>query len=123
RHHPAGGLEIAHRMVVDGRLAPGAHDLVAHLGGRVLGGVLPAAVEPDPDVVDHHLGPLGRQAQGHLAPDAPSRPGHERHPAVEQSHPYLPTHAGGRFSAKAFGPSLASSLPKTSLASSDSIRY
>ena len=106
-----------------GRLPAGGRDLVTDLGGGVGSIALAAAaVEAHPEVVDHHLRPLRGEAEGDLAPDASAGTGHDGHTVVEQAHGQRPVQTGGRFSAKALGPSLASSLEKTSPAISDSMR-
>ena len=79
-------VEVADRVVVGHGPAAGLLDLPADRGRRVLGRLAGLAGQRHPDVVHHHAGALGGQAPGDVPPDAPTRPGHHRHPSVEKSH-------------------------------------
>ena len=77
-------LEVAHRVVVGDGAAAGRLDLLAHLRrGVLLGARTP---ERHADVVDHDLGPFGRQAEGDIPPDAPARTRHHRRSTIKKSH-------------------------------------
>ena len=70
------------------RPSPGGDDLVDHLlGGRP---VVAGAVDRTAEVVDHHLGPLGREEQGVLAPDTPTGSGDDGDTSVQCSHAASP---------------------------------
>src|SRR4051794_15060671 len=67
---PAGGREVAHRVVRRHRLPSRGFDVGARLRRGIV--VAAAAVERHPDVVDDDIGALSGQAQGDLPADAPT---------------------------------------------------
>ncbi len=80
----AGGLEVAHRVVVGDRAPTRRLDLLAHLRRRVL--LRARAAERHADVVDDDLGPFRRQAEGDIPPDAPARTRDHRRSTIKKSH-------------------------------------
>jgi hypothetical protein len=81
---PLCALPGRHAVAVGERLASHAVDLVDHLLCRrdVAAGAVGRAAE----VVDDHLGALGGEEDGVLAPDPPPGPGDDRHPSVKSTH-------------------------------------
>ena len=82
-HHAPGAFEVGDVLVVRGRLAAAlANEIDGEVG--VLAGAL--ALEAGAEIVDEDLGALLGQLERVTAADAVARAGHDRHPAVEQTH-------------------------------------
>ena len=93
-HHGAGQRPVGHIGVVDGGRPARGGDLGGHGGGSVIDAGQGAVVSHT-EVVDQHVGALGREGQGMGPSQTPAGAGDDHDPPVAAAHDVLPSRADG----------------------------